>query len=315
LYDAGLDPSFMIGGILNNFDSNYRIGKGSYIVIEGDEYDTAFFDKGAKFLHYDPFACIITSIEFDHADIFKDIEHVKKTFKILVSRIKEENKLVAFYNDTNIDEVIESAVCKVMRYGQNHHELRHITDNSILMGDHNLFNAIAAFIVSKQLNLSDEQIIKAISRFKGVKRRQEVRGEKRGITIMDDFAHHPTAVRETIKAVKPFYKNSRIIAVFEPRTNSSMRKVFQDIYPQSFDLADIICIRSPSAIEKVPMEERFSSEKLAEDLKKLGKEAYLFHNTEDIIEFLIKEAKTGDLILVMSNGGFDNIHERLLNSL
>jgi len=160
-----------------------------------------------------------------------------------------------------------------------------------------------------------EAIARAFESFEGVKRRQEIRGEKSGITVMDDFAHHPTAVRETLRAVKPFYPNGRLIAVFEPRTNSSMRNIFQNIYPLSFDGADIICIRQPSLLDKIPLNERFSSQQLVNDLMKLGKDAHFFPDTDKIIDFLIKEAKSGDLILVMSNGGFDNIHERLLKSL
>jgi UDP-N-acetylmuramate: L-alanyl-gamma-D-glutamyl-meso-diaminopimelate ligase len=151
--------------------------------------------------------------------------------------------------------------------------------------------------------------------FQGVRRRQEIRGERRGITVMDDFAHHPTAVRETIRAVRPFYPDGRLVAVFEPRTNSSMRKVFQDVYPFSFDDADIVCIRKPSRLDKVPPEERFSSEKLVDDLNSRGKAAHHFSDTDTIIEFLLKEAKAGDMLLIMSNGGFYSIHEKLLNLL
>jgi UDP-N-acetylmuramate: L-alanyl-gamma-D-glutamyl-meso-diaminopimelate ligase len=155
----------------------------------------------------------------------------------------------------------------------------------------------------------------ALETFKGIKRRQEVRGIKRGITVMDDFAHHPTAVKETTRAVKPFYKGGRIVAVFEPRTNSSMRKVFQNIYPSSFESADLICIRQSPLLEKIPPAQRFSSEKLVDDLKNQGKDAYFFSNTESIIDFLVERARPGDLILIMSNGGFDNIHDELLKRL
>jgi UDP-N-acetylmuramate: L-alanyl-gamma-D-glutamyl-meso-diaminopimelate ligase len=155
----------------------------------------------------------------------------------------------------------------------------------------------------------------AFETFEGIKRRQEVRGQKGGITVMDDFAHHPTAVRETIRAVKPFYPDGRVVAVFEPRTNSSMRKVFQDIYPLSFDDADLTCIRHPSLLDKIPPAQRFSSKKLVADLKQRGKDAHFFPDTDSIIDFIVSEAAPGDLILIMSNGGFDNIHERLLKLL
>jgi UDP-N-acetylmuramate: L-alanyl-gamma-D-glutamyl-meso-diaminopimelate ligase len=184
-----------------------------------------------------------------------------------------------------------------------------------LIGEHNLLNALPVIAIAHELMISAEVIGRAFETFEGVKRRQEVRGEQNGVTVIDDFAHHPTAVRETIRAVKPFYPNGRLVAVFEPRTNSSMRNVFQNVYPMSFDDADLICIRNPSRIEKIPPNERFSAKQLVTDLKPRGKEAHFFSDTESIIHFLTKETRKGDVVLVMSNGGFDNIHERLLESL
>jgi len=337
LYKAAFDPTFMIGGLLNNFNSNYRLGNGRHIVIEGDEYDTAFFDKGAKFLHYNPYIAVLTGVEFDHADIFKDMNHVKKTFDRFISSILQKSTLVAFDDDENIDELIVNKRCKVERYGQDMDSTWRILNISVdppwtsfevlkqkrafgtfktnLIGMHNLLNILSAIAVSDRLNIPYEVIAGALETFKGIKRRQEVRGIKRGITIMDDFAHHPTAVKETINAVRPFYTGGRIIAIFEPRTNSSMRKVFQDIYPVSFEQADLVCIRKPPLLGKIPLADRFSSEKLVDDLKKQGKDAYFFPNTGSIVDFLIDVVKTGDLILIMSNGGFDNIHEKLLERL
>lgn len=337
LYKAGLDPSFMIGGITKNFGSNYRIGKGKYFVVEGDEYDTAFFDKGPKFLHFDPLIAILTSIEFDHADIFRDLDHVKETFGRMIKKISSNSKLITFDADININSLLGNSSCKIERYGKNSNsdwkldsfyveppwtffevkkkEKAFGTFKTRLVGEHNLLNALSVIAAADSLNIPVDTIHKALETFEGVKRRQEVRGEKKGITVMDDFAHHPTAVKETVKALKPFYPKGRIVAVFEPRTNSSMRKVFQDVYPLSFDDADIICISKPPLLEKIPSDERFSSEKLVEDLKIKGKEAYFFSNTQAIIDFLVKTAKSGDLILIMSNGGFENIHERLLAAL
>ncbi len=334
LYEAGLDPSFMIGGILKNFNSNYRIGNGDFVVLEGDEYDTAFFDKGAKFLHYEPFMAILTSVEFDHADIFKDLAHVKTVFERFISGMSPKSALFAFDNDDNITELIQAQKCRMIRYGKQQDSVWQlgsfspqppITNFEIvksgklfgkfrtkLVGEHNLLNATAAIGIADSIGISPEIIARALESFDGVKRRQEVRGQVRGITVMDDFAHHPTAVKETIRAVKPFYPNGRLIAVFEPRTNTSMRQVFQDVYPHSFDEADMICIRKPSRLDKVPESERFSSEKLVVDLKSRGKSAYHFSDTESVIEFLLKHAEAGDVILIMSNGGFDNIHDRLL---
>ena len=337
LYAAGLDPTYMIGGILKNFDSNYRLGKSNYIVLEGDEYDTAFFDKGPKFLHYNPLAAVVTGIEFDHADIFKDIEHIEKAFNAMASGMSPESRLFAWDGDNITAKVSTGKKCRVSFYG-NKKESDWRFDNitidppltifdvfkdqkpysrfkTSLVGRHNLANALAAIAVADSLGIDSEAISNALESFKGVRRRQEIRGTRRGITVMDDFAHHPTAVRETIKAVKPYYPKGRIVAVFEPRTNTSMRKVFQDKYPPTFDDADLICIRKPSRLDKIPEDERFSSEKLASDIRRRGKPAHHFNDTDSIIEFLCNETRSGDLILVMSNGGFDNIHKRLLDVL
>ncbi|MBF0242916.1 MAG: UDP-N-acetylmuramate:L-alanyl-gamma-D-glutamyl-meso-diaminopimelate ligase [Desulfamplus sp.] len=339
LNEAGLDPSFMIGGIVKGFGSNYRIGKGDYMVIEGDEYDTAFFDKGAKFMHYTPDVAVITSIEFDHADIFHDIDQIKSAFMKFVEKIPQKSLIIASGNDKNIRDIIDSALCNVQYYGDDlcydwsfsnlqfdqtctKFEVRDCANidkiikiTTPLMGRHNAMNALAVYGVSQNIGIDDKTILKAFSSFEGVKRRQEIRGVKRGITVMDDFAHHPSAVRETILGVKPFFKDGRLIAVFEPRTNSSMRDIFQNDYPQSFDGADIVCIREPSMLFKVPEDRRMNSRQLVDDIAKRGINALYFDNTENIIELLAAQAKSGDLILIMSNGGFDNIHQRLLEKL
>jgi len=337
LYHAGLDPSFMIGGIVRNFDSNYRLGGGEYIVLEGDEYDTAFFDKGPKFLHYTPHMAVLTSVEFDHADIFRDLDHVISVFDALISKIPSESTLFAFSEDGNVSELTDGRLFQLERYGRNAGSAWQLDDVSIdspwncfsvkkegqpfysfksmMPGEHNMMNMLAAIGIAHRLGISKEKIAEGLELFKGAKRRQEIRGEKRGITVIDDFAHHPTAVKETIKAVKNTYPDKRLIAVFEPRTNTSMRNIFQDVYPTVFDDADMVCIRVPSMLEKVPENERFSSSKLAEDLKTRGVDAYLFPDTDKIITFLCGHAVSGDNILVMSNGGFDNIHERLLDAL
>ena len=336
LESAGLDPTFFIGGILNNFAANYKLGKGGYIVVEGDEYDTAYFDKGPKFLHFDPRVAILTGIEFDHADIYRNIDHVTESFEKLVDRMKPDHLLVAYDHNAIVDRLVGKADCRVVRYGEKPDSEWHIGSLTIdppytvfevihqnqlfgkfrtsLVGKHNIGNLLAVIAASHDLGIPGTEIKKALETFKGVKRRQEVRGIKNGITVMDDFAHHPTAVMETIRAVRPFYKG-RIIAVFEPRTNTSMRNVFQKVYPNAFDDADIICIRKPPLLSKIPESERFSSETLVEDLRQMGKEAWFFSETAGIVDFVKKTARENDLILVMSNGGFDNIHEHLLNVL
>ncbi len=337
LHSAGRDPSFMIGGILKNFDSNYRLGKGDCIVLEGDEYDTAFFDKGAKFLHYPPEMAVVTGIEFDHADIFENIESVKRAFRAFVEKVPENSPIFAHDDDANIREVVAFSKCPVGFYGKKPDSdwrlgdyaanppdtVFEISENgkslggfkSPMMGEHNLLNAVSAIAVCKELGLNKEEIAAGLSTFRGVRRRQEIRGVKNGVTVMDDFAHHPTAVRETIRAVKPFFPDGKLVAVFEPRTNTSMRNVFQDAYPRSFDGAEVVCVRKPSLLNKIPENIRFSSEKLVEDLRRRGKDAYYFEETGAIVEFVEKIARPKDLVLVMSNGGFDDIHRKLLERL
>ena len=334
---AGLDPGFMVGGILKNFDRNYNIGTGPYFVVEGDEYDTAFFDKGPKFLHYTPSRAIMTSVEFDHADIYRDLDHVKKAFLDFVTAMPEEALLVACDGSPTIQELTAQAPCWIMNYGfeeRSPWRLENVrpeppwtylevtmrgepfgTFKTPLVGRHNALNALSVIAVAHDLRIPIDLISEALETFEGIKRRQEVRGIKRGITIIDDFAHHPTEVRETLAAVRAFYASRRIIAVFEPRTNSSMRKVFQKVYPKSFDDADLICIRKPPMLDKIPAEERFSSEELTADLVNQGRRAFYFPDTDAIIEYLIKAAEPEDVILIMSNGAFDNIHERLLERL
>jgi UDP-N-acetylmuramate: L-alanyl-gamma-D-glutamyl-meso-diaminopimelate ligase len=337
LQAAGRAPSFVIGGILRNFDSNYRLGTGGDLVIEGDEYDTAFFDKGPKFLHYAPAATVLTSVEFDHADIYRDLDHVQSAFRRLLEGLVPGSLLLACDGDAAIGRVTAGSPARVQRYGLSegstwrlgriqadppwtHMEV--LKDAQVfgrfrtrLIGRHNGLNALAAVAVADHIGISAAAAADALESFEGVKRRQEIRGEKRGIVVMDDFAHHPTAVRETVDAVKSGYPGSRLIAVFEPRTNSSMRKVFQPVYPQAFDGADVICIRRPSMLEKIPEAERFSSEELVAALRRQGKTAAFFPDTEGIIDFVVRSGKPGDVVLIMSNGGFDNIHERLLDSL
>ena len=337
LYQAGFDPSFMIGGILQNFNSNYRLGAGEHIIIEGDEYDTAFFDKGPKFMHYRPAMTVLTSIEFDHADIFRDLNHLRMIFGGFLSKLDRSSILFAFDADQNVRELISEARCQIELYGNCNSSDWHLGQVLIdspwtyfevlkadrlfarfktkLVGRYNLINALPVIAIAHHLGMPAEVISRGLETFIGIKRRQQIRGQKNQIMVLDDFAHHPTAVRETIEAVKSAYSPKRLIAVFEPRTNTSMRKVFQNVYPASFDYADLICIRKPPLLNKIPTNERFSSEQLVADLKNRGKDAYYFTDTESIIGFLVQQATAGDLILVMSNGGFDNIHQRLLDRL
>lgn len=337
LHAAGLAPSFLIGGIVSNFNSSFGVGQGQYIVLEGDEYDTAFFDKGPKFWHYTPEAAVLTSIEFDHADIFRDLDHVKSVFTGMLTRLKPSAGLVAFDQDANIDQLVQHAGCRVMRYGFDRHspwrlgririeapytrfevwrEGRHWADfKTRMIGRHNLSNLLAGIAVGHHLRIDLGALQQAAESFRGVRRRQEVRGIEDDIVVIDDFAHHPTAVKATIEAIKDFYGQRRLIAVFEPRTNSSRRNIFQTHYAAAFDAADLILIRQPPLLDKIPQNDRFSSQQLVADLNQRGNRAHFFPDTGDIIEFVTREARHRDVVLIMSNGGFDNIHVRLLSEL
>ena len=337
LFAAGTDPTYMIGGILNNFDGNYRLGRGAHFVVEGDEYDTAYFDKGPKFLHYRPRAAVLTSVEFDHADIFHDLAHVQSAFRLFLERLTPKSLLLAYDADANIEALLPVATCRVERYGRSAEADWRLGRVSVeppqtrfevwrrktllgefatsMIGEHNLMNTLAAVGVAHHIGIPAETLAKGLAAFRGVKRRQEVRGVRRGIVVIDDFAHHPSAVRETVRAVKAFYGPRRLIAVFEPRTNTSMRDVFQTTYAACFDPADLVCVRQPPLLSKIPEGRRFSSSKLVDDLRRRGREAHYFPDTDAIIVFLVDEAREGDVILIMSNGGFDNIHSRLLDRL
>jgi UDP-N-acetylmuramate: L-alanyl-gamma-D-glutamyl-meso-diaminopimelate ligase len=337
LHRAGLDPSFMIGGIVREFDANFRLGGGPHFVVEGDEYDTAFFDKGSKFLHYLPQIAIITSIEFDHADIFADLEAIKASFRKFVALLPADGLIIAHLDDPVVAEIVADAPCEVQGYGLNpalawslgtitndqgstrFQAFRHgqpWTELTVrLPGRHNCLNSLAVSAVLHRLGLSPDQINAALRNFGGVKRRQEVRGIVGGVTVIDDFAHHPTAVRETLAALKGAYCGQRLITVFEPRTNSSRRAIFQQDYIPVFDNADLALIRKPLPLATIPENDQFSSDQLASDLRARGKEASSFSDTEAILERLAITLRPGDVVAVLSNGGFDNIHNRLLDQL
>lgn len=334
LETAGLSPSFMVGGILKDFDSSFKIGSGEYMVIEGDEYDTAFFDKGPKFMHYDPYITIMTGIEFDHADIFTDLEHISRIFREFILKTKDLSHIIACNENSTLSQVLADAGARAETYGKEgdweffDHDTKtgrtcarlkgpgtELMLDTPLQGRHNLLNATACIAAARRLGISDENILEGLAGFSGVKRRQEIRGVKKGITVMDDFAHHPSAVKETIAGVRPFYTKGRLVAVFEPRTNTSMRRFFQDTYPRAFDQADMVCICDPCVKKDIPEDERFSPARLAGDIERRGVPARHFETPDEVIDALVPELKAGDLVLIMSNGGFGNIHERLLERL
>ncbi len=335
LTHAGMDPSAFIGAFVKNWDASYRLGTGRHMIIEGDEYDTAFFDKGPKFLHYRPYLGIITSIEFDHADIFPDFESVRKAFEGFVRLIPPTGYLVVNADDRECIALSRQCRGRVFTYGASDQadwrlleadypagtvrfKIRNPLTGCIesifsyLPGRHNLANTVAAFAAASILGLSTNQIQKALPAFQGVKRRQDIVGESKGILIIDDFAHHPTAVRETLQALRLFYPGRRLIAAFEPRTNSSRRAVFQHAYATVFDEADCIGIKQPSGMEGIPEPERLNTMQLVEDLGKRQKDAHLFERTEDLVGFLVSYCASGDLVVCMSNGSFDGLPQKLL---
>lgn len=331
------DPGFMIGGIPTNFRRNFKIGEGPYFVLEGDEYDTAFFDKGPKFLHYDPWVVILTSIEFDHADIYRDLDHVISSFRKLIHLIPHNGLLIANGDDPIILSESRKAQCRVVTYGLSEglqwsaaHERsdgdlslvdlfrggeKYGTIATSLYGQHNISNLLSAVVLADFLGIPFHTLSDAVRGFKGVRRRQEVIGEREGVLVLDDFAHHPTAVRKTIEAVRDKYRARRTIAVFEPRSNTSRRKVFQELYSKSFNGADLVMIPEPPMMEKVPEGERFSSAGLVHDLADKGMKARYFPDTGALLNALVSEVREGDVVLFMSNGGFDNLPRRLFESL
>ena len=337
LFSVGGDPGFMIGGILQEFDSNYRLGSGPCFISEGDEYDTAFFDKESKFFHYQPDIAVVTSLEFDHADIFDDLEQIKRSFKKFVGMLPENGLIIAHTEDPNVTDVVASAPCQVESYGLSPasdwqivdpvfdpggstFNLRYLdqpfTTFSISQsGYYNCLNATSVAAAMHRLGYSPSVIKKALAGFRGVKRRQEIRGVVNDITVIDDFAHHPTAVRETLNGLKNSHPSNRLMAIFEPRTNTSRRAIFQQEYIASFNAADLSLIREVAKDKPVDGEDMFSSAKLAEDLQNKGLNARSFDDTEQIIDHVTHTARPGDIIAILSNGGFDNIHERLLKAL
>jgi UDP-N-acetylmuramate: L-alanyl-gamma-D-glutamyl-meso-diaminopimelate ligase len=334
---AGLDPGCLVGGIMVNFGQSHRLGRGPYFVVEGDEYDTAFFDKGPKFLHYRPWAVVLTSVEFDHADIFANLEAVENAFRQLLAIIPKNGLLVVNADDPGAFRLSREAPCRVLTYGLRKPAQFQAVDTdygvgvtrfgvrgpdgfrakfaSPLAGAHNVSNTLALIALSRALGVEADAIQQALATFKSVRRRQEVRGEPGGITVIDDFAHHPTAVQATIDALRPFYAGRRLWAIFEPRTNSSRRKVFQEQYAGAFDGADLVLIKEPPDLERIPPEDRFSARRLVDDVAARGKDAHFFPDVNAMLAFILPRVRPRDVLLIMSNGSFDNLHEKLLEKL
>jgi UDP-N-acetylmuramate: L-alanyl-gamma-D-glutamyl-meso-diaminopimelate ligase len=337
---AGLQPSFLIGGIAENFGSSFQLSHGKHFILEGDEYDTAFFDKGPKFLHYFPDAIILTSVEFDHADIYKDLDAVETAFKRLVNLIPRRGRIIAFDGATrnaaespSLDRCLAKAFSPVERYGSGVGANWRITNLRFetgrttwtvlhdsqpwadfefpLAGQYNVWNATAAAALATSCGIEKEAIAAALKTFKSVKRRLEVKAQVNGITIIDDFAHHPTAIAETLKALRSRYAGARLWAILEPRSNTLRRRVLQSDLAQSLALADEIVVAAVFRSEAVPENERLELPALAEEIKQNGRRARLLADADAIVQTIAPEMRSGDVVAILSNGGFGGIYEKL----
>jgi UDP-N-acetylmuramate: L-alanyl-gamma-D-glutamyl-meso-diaminopimelate ligase len=339
LHDAGRDPSFLIGGVPLNFRQSWRLGNGPEFVIEGDEYDTAFFDKGSKFLHYRPRTAILTSVEFDHADIFRDEEAVKAAFRKFVALIPEDGHLLVCAASLGALDVARGAHCAVSTYGRPgsgadwifevaarsaggravldiaRRGERVLSLETSLPGIYNKENLVGVVAVAATLGVDLQAIATAARRFQGVRRRQEVRGVAAGVTVIDDFAHHPTAIRETVLALKGRYGPGKLIAAFEPRSATSRRSVFQHDFADALSVADEVVLAPLYAPEKVPEGERLDVERLAADLRREDIPARLIASVDETAAHLAERAAPGDTVLIMTSGDYGNLHEKLLRKL
>jgi UDP-N-acetylmuramate: L-alanyl-gamma-D-glutamyl-meso-diaminopimelate ligase len=337
LSEAGRDPSWLVGGVLRGQELSFHLGKGDHFVIEGDEYESAYFDKSSKFLHYRPRTALLTSVEFDHAEMFKDLEAVKQAFAAFLALVPEDGTLIYCADDPLARALAQACPARRVDYGVKEKAVwvgrtrkatpqgilfdvfrgneRFASYTSPLTGNHNLQNILSVTAAGFHLGLKPEEIGKGLASFPGVKRRQEIRGVARGVTVVDDFAHHPTAVRGTIAALAEQFAGNRLWAVFEPRTNTSRRAIFQSEYAEAFDQADEVIVAAVDHPERAPQGDRFSAERLVEDLKHRGLTARYVPDVPSIVDILARESRDGDVVLIMSNGSFGGIHQRLLEAL
>ncbi len=331
--DPLLRPSILIGGVAENFGTSFQLSEGRPFILEGDEYDTAFFDKGPKFMHYFPDALILTHVEFDHADIYRDLDAVKVAFKRLVNVVPKRGRIVAFDGAPNIGECVSHAFCKVERYGFEADSFWRIEGlehegsqtrwrlqrggrpwaefSMQLAGAHNALNATAAAALAAGQGIPMDAIAESLASFRSVKRRLEVRAVVDDVTMIDDFAHHPTAIRETLKALREAYPGRRLWAVLEPRSNTLRRNVFERELVDSLSLADRIVLAGVFKLESIPEPERLHPEAVVGALKAAGHEAMLLKDADTIVEAIAPELRPKDVVAILSNGGFDSIYDKL----
>ncbi len=339
---GGLNPSFLVGGIVQNFGASFRVSESDFFVIEGDEYDTAYFDKKPKFMHYLPETAIVNNIEFDHADIYDNLDDIKFEFSRLMNLVPSNGRLICGIDSPVVREVLDEMQGKlhtnVETFGTSDDakwQARYIDFSgdttrftvfkdkhswgefeTHLIGEFNVRNCLAVIIAADAWGISKEKINEAFRTFKSVKRRVEIRGIERGVTVIDDFAHHPTAVEETLKALKQKYKDKRLIAVFEPRSWSSRLAVFQEPYTKAFNYADYVIIAGVYNTSKASeLGKVLDTDELVKDIELQGKPAMSFPDADAIVEHLAPELRENDLVAIMSNGGFGGIHEKILNVL
>ncbi|MCU1301902.1 MAG: UDP-N-acetylmuramate--L-alanine ligase [Candidatus Sulfotelmatobacter sp.] len=339
-HTAGMQPSFLIGGIAENFGSSFHVGQGKHFILEGDEYDTAFFDKGPKFLHYFPDAVILTSVEFDHADIYKDLDAVETAFKRLVNLIPRRGRIIAFdgmagdaIESASLERSLSKAFSPVERYGSGSRADWQITNIKFesektswsvlhnkrpwmdlefpLAGEYNVWNATAAAALAEAYGISKEEIAAALKTFRSVKRRLEVKAQVNGITIIDDFAHHPTAIAGTLKALRARYPGARLWTILEPRSNTLRRRVLQADLARSLALADEVVVAAVFRSEAIPVDERLELPELAAEIQKYGRHARLLADADEIVNTTAPEMRRGDVVAILSNGGFDGIYDKL----
>ena len=330
--NAGLNPSYLIGGIPNNFSQGARFTDSEWFIIEGDEYDTAFFDKRSKFIHYQPEVAIINNLEFDHADIFENLAAIKKTFSHFIRLVPRNGLLLGNGDDANLTDLLNVTHCPVKKFGLGENnavqafnlrfgptatefEIPSFKFHLNLVGELNVRNALAVIGAAKHCGLSNKQIQGAFDTFKGIKRRMEVKGIAGGVTVIDDFGHHPTAIRETMKALRLKFPREKIWAIFEPRTNTTRRNYFQDELAASFADANAVVVSQVARLELLAPEERLNPEKLMLDLKNAGKEAAYLADADAIVAHVGARAQGGEVVVVFSNGGFGGIHGKLLARL
>ncbi len=338
LKECGRDPSFLIGGVMANDDRSYGLGSGPHFVVEGDEYDSAYFDKRPKFMHYRPMCAAVTSMEFDHADIYDDWEDYRDAFREFAGIVSTDGVLALNGDDPNVRDLAAFSSAPVRMFGIDSQEVdtrasllettnegtrfrltidsADVGDVSVPMGGrHNVLNALAALTIGLEEELSIAEMARALASFQGMKRRQEVIAQIRGVTVVDDFAHHPTAVRETISAVRGRWPGRKIIAAFEPRSNSSRRKVFEEPYVDAFTGADSVMICRPPFRHNDRPEDFMDVDRISDELIERGVASAALDDADTILHRIVAEASPGDIVLIMSNGGFGNIHKKLATAL